>query len=1577
MKLIQRLGAVGLVLVLLLTLGPTPVFAAGSYIPIQDYTEASGLDVETEDKYRWTYDTSTGYLSPGNLNISAGQETFSQIKVTAAKDGYLKFDYAMPFEGDVAILAWRNKEFAKASNVILASNQQSGKGNAAFYPGEIRVSAGDTVYFAYLRQEESDGSDYCQLRNIRLVTDGTLTVYSSDEALGTVSTNPKNLTELPANTPVALTATEIDGKFDGWYETVGNVTKRLSGEKEFTYAVSGDAIIEGRFVPIAKNAVATVNGVAFDSLSAALANAQSTATAENNIIVKLVQDVEITENLTIPAYVTLLVPYDTNDMGIDPEMTTPDDYRQKGNVYRKLTVAAGYTVTVNGTLLVNASLGSSDYGHQGSLGGDYGALELNGPLVVNKGGALKVRGMLTGTGSVTAKSGGEVWQAFEMTDWPGGSEAFAMNGRKEFPISQYYFQRIQVPTTLEYGSSMGVFAYVYVPTEGNAMQAAVRNLIGPTEDSFFKMNEGSKVTLGYRKDTYTTDFYIEGSVEIRSLTLKVGQYTLGTDSSVFPIPASFAITVKENANCLITQDLKLMTGTVLKIESGATVTVDEGAKMYLYGAANYDQPRWVPSSSDVSEPLTPEMDAYIMNSGTLIIKGEVHTSTPDTTQIKNDGTVEGWDKVIEGTVGKVLISYDASGGRNTMESHYIEPGEIASLLPNTFVRDGYYFQGWTSDPSGQWNPFTEDESLIPDKLELNPVPELKTHKLTLYAVWKAEEINDSSVYAAWKIGGKPYTGETAFSDALSDAAKSGATVVLGKSGILPAGNYIIPSNVKVLLPHDSGEVYEEDPYSTRSYIKPSNPYRYLEMRSGAHITVYGQLNVSSLMYSGGAGSNNCGSPTGNSAQIRMKENSTITVENGGTLFAYGFITGAQGKVTANSGSTIHELFQLCEHRGGRAMSGMLSGTFPITQYYMQNIEAEITYMEGCKEILHTDLYVEGSNPCHDISFLGSNSGLFQMGNNSKLVRSYDPNTDRITMDVHGDVTFASTSLVVMDQEINTVNYTLPLTNNYTINIHSGTTTIRNNTELLPGVKITVDKGATLAVDKQLWVYDSDEWIGKNYVYENRDLISVPYSPSKNYTRKSSDLTDASINVNGRLQVNGNLFTTAGGAHIFTSEGSGEVYLKRNVNLSGSITDNTIRYTGLKTTDDVPAGKVKLHNADMSGEMVSVEEMEYTETEGCPDGTTFTWCFDHKCWEGKKVTVTFYANGGNGAQSVEMHSPGRLPAQAEKITRTNLDLKGWSTAADGSGKFLEDNGIMALYNNTTLYAQWHGKVTWLDGNGKELYNEYVDYGVVPAYTGAEPAKTSTAKYHFHFANSWSKAPYVEDQKNDVLTAIPAFTGHITYYAVFDPELRAYTITWKNYNGTVLKTDTLFYGEMPQYEGTPTNNNQSGDGVSSSTYFVFDRWNPAVESVTGGRDYIAVYNEVTVYRVRFYDYDGKLLSEVSANKGQFPVIPQPPERMGYEFVGWATEKNGTPLESIVGTMAPADYYAVYEKTSSDAERISGDVNGDNTVNVNDLTMLLDNFGAVGENVPGDVNNDSIVNVNDLTILLDNFGLTRIPN
>ena len=112
------------------------------------------------------------------------------------------------------------------------------------------------------------------------------------------------------------------------------------------------------------------------------------------------------------------------------------------------------------------------------------------------------------------------------------------------------------------------------------------------------------------------------------------------------------------------------------------------------------------------------------------------------------------------------------------------------------------------------------------------------------------------------------------------------------------------------------------------------------------------------------------------------------------------------------------------------------------------------------------------------------------------------------------------------------------------------------------------------------------------------------------------------------------------------------------------------------------------------------------------------------------------------------------------------------------------------------------ITWKNYNGAILeIDENVAYGSTPFYDGPTPARSSDSQHSYVF-NGWSPS-------------ISSVTENMTYVAQFSSKSE-YTITWKNYDGTVLEVDEKVpHGVTPIYNGTtPIRNDDPGPGYSYS-------------------------------------------------------------------------------------------------------------------------------------------------------------------
>ncbi len=148
--------------------------------------------------------------------------------------------------------------------------------------------------------------------------------------------------------------------------------------------------------------------------------------------------------------------------------------------------------------------------------------------------------------------------------------------------------------------------------------------------------------------------------------------------------------------------------------------------------------------------------------------------------------------------------------------------------------------------------------------------------------------------------------------------------------------------------------------------------------------------------------------------------------------------------------------------------------------------------------------------------------------------------------------------------------------------------------------------------------------------------------------------------------------------------------------------------------------------------------------------------------------------------------------------------------------------------TATYAPTINKYTvrWLDSDDTVLeVDENVDYNTFPSYDFSSgnyiqlAAAKNTPEYTYTFLR-WSPVP-------------AEVKGDIDYKAEYTRVKNTYTVTWENFNGSTLETDTgVEYGAIPSYNGaTPTR-------VTTAYYeYIFTGWK--IKTAQGEND--ALYTD----------------------------------------------------------------------------------------------------------------------------------------
>jgi uncharacterized repeat protein (TIGR02543 family) len=103
-------------------------------------------------------------------------------------------------------------------------------------------------------------------------------------------------------------------------------------------------------------------------------------------------------------------------------------------------------------------------------------------------------------------------------------------------------------------------------------------------------------------------------------------------------------------------------------------------------------------------------------------------------------------------------------------------------------------------------------------------------------------------------------------------------------------------------------------------------------------------------------------------------------------------------------------------------------------------------------------------------------------------------------------------------------------------------------------------------------------------------------------------------------------------------------------------------------------------------------------------------------------------------------------------------------------------------------------------------------------------------------------------------------------------QTYTVTFKDYDGTVLLTETVNHGSAATAPTAPTREG-----------YTFTGWSTAFNNVTSDLTVTAQYNTIT-HTVTFKDHDGSTLKTEQVEHGSAATAPANPTRAGYTFNGW---------------------------------------------------------------------------------------------
>ena len=516
----------------------------------------------------------------------------------------------------------------------------------------------------YIQSGSTSAATKITLTNVVLVSDVNATATFVPAENGTYTVDGKLITEEYSNTQSSMTAYQVvatpaDGyQFMGWYDISNE--KYISTSAKAALNIESDCTITARFASKTA-ALFETGGQRFADLNKAVAYAQANGQSK----ITLATDGSISGTYTIPAGITLLIPFDAAGT-LYTDAPAAIRTAPASKPFRTLTMSEGTSITVNGAISLGGRYYAAGGGEQGRPVGDYGYIKMadNSSITVKKGGNLYAWGFISGSGSVLAESGATVYEFYQIADFRGGTASSGMH-HGVFPFSQYFVQNIEVPLTLNAGANEQVYSGVYAM---KSTYTTAINFIGDT--GMFKVESGS-FTKDYDEKTDRLVFTVNGEAALNTLALTLAGMDVDSADFVLPITNNITINV-QSGNVTINQDTALLAGVEVNIAEGAGLTVANGKNIYFYdsdewssdnfvwGPCKFKSVAYAPGKA-YNRSNNDLVDAKMDVNGSVTAIGAIYTTKGGADICSSNGTGK---YIQQGTPGKETATYQYNANGN-------------------------------------------------------------------------------------------------------------------------------------------------------------------------------------------------------------------------------------------------------------------------------------------------------------------------------------------------------------------------------------------------------------------------------------------------------------------------------------------------------------------------------------------------------------------------------------------------------------------------------------------------------------------------------------------------------------------------------------------------------------------------------------------------------------------------------------------------------------------------------------------------------------------------------------------------
>ena len=754
------------------------------------------------------------------------------------------------------------------------------------------------------------------------------------------------------------------------------------------------------------------------------------------------------------------------------------------------------------------------------------------------------------------------------------------------------------------------------------------------------------------------------------------------------------------------------------------------------------------------------------------------------------------------------------------------------------------------------------------------------------------------------------------------------TIIMRENCTLNGGKYTIPQYTTLVIPYSADQSMAHPHVELeKDDNEPEGAYRTLTLQNGAHIDIYGALEIGGKMTGGASaaqGELGIARPSApRYGLLTMGSGTSITLCDNASLNAWGFVQGA-GTIDVRRGATIREMFQINDWKGYSATTAMVRSSsvdytykvLPVNQYFIQNVEVKTTYRPGSRLLGQVTVKLENlPNPVgfNDVGIIGvkysaaekaayaeKNPGkelkddvaIFLMDNEDTsedtwVCKSYDVANDIQLYEVNNSAHLGSLLMTIDMTDIHSSLYidadsrefVLPITNNFKIHLLYGNLYVTQDTELLPGAEIKINKKGTLTINqnwdetKQKWIpqtlylYDKDQW--GTYVYKNKegDGYNFGYASRIRYrhgglvkerTLTPEGLGDAKLTVHGTVDVQGYLKTTQGDWYAVPNQQT----TVQNQGKPNEYTTKTLLRTCTAT------------------ELVEKTEGGASITSTIADAGTII--LSRKTGNVGTTGVSNYLWQVNSIGGYIDKEPDYYGNHVEPALLKN---------ANGTYTSTEDKSE----GNSFCYIDFNGVGTWkmLTNDGCFVYDEKnVCYAKPKDYVALRNGKTAEDDHTYKSADGSRTFILVDDCQ---WWEVEPVAGHpdlfeckhpdnrIVYYYDYEASKwkeKRHNVTWLTYGADTIEVYSLKHGVQPKYLGDiPT---RAGDA-----YYTYDfiGWSPAITDqtiVTGDVTYTAQYERKDVmYTVTWKDLAGNIIESGYYKLGDAPTCTSEVDMTGKEW------------------------------------------------------------------------------------------------